>query len=232
MMRRSKPLLVLSALVALAGSWTLAPTPASATAVEWGQAHAQWQAADKRLNETYQRLMAQLGPAARQHLVKAELAWIAFRDAEVQFHEDRMRGGSGASTLGEQTKAHLTVRRADALHDLMVDWGVKSGATAKPSRADIATALANARSSAVAADKTLNQHYKLVIGAIDAPARKLLIQSQLKWITFRDLEAKLWGAVVPHSPFAAADYQDGVAYATTQRAEDLKMLLDLWRSRQ
>lgn len=231
-MRRTQPLLVLTVLFALAGPFALPPAPASATATEWGQAHAQWQAADKRLNDTYQRLMSQLSPNARQHLVKAELAWIAFRDAEVKFHEDRMRGGSGASTLGEQTKAHLTVRRADALHDLMVDWGVKSSASSKPSRSDIALALKNAKESAVVADKALNQHYKLVIGAIDAPARKLLIQSQLKWITFRDLEAKLWGAVVPNSPFAAADYQDGVAYATTQRAEDLKMLLDLWRSRQ
>ncbi len=39
--------------------------------------------ADAKLNETYRRVLATLNPTAKQKLVLAQRAWIAFRDAEL-----------------------------------------------------------------------------------------------------------------------------------------------------
>lgn len=228
-MRRLSTLILSSAMLGLV--MTAAPSPAAATAVEFSVAHEQWKAADKRLNDVYKQLMSRLDATGRSRLVKAELAWIAFRDAEVRFHEDRMRGGTGAGTLGEQMKTSLTVSRADTLSDLMVDMGVEDGATKHPSKQDLQGALATQKEAAVHADRQLNKYYRLVMGAIDPQARRLLTQSELKWITLRDLDAALWAGAMPGSPFVDANYQSGLAYVTDQRAKDLKDLWDLWNSR-
>jgi hypothetical protein len=49
--------------------------------------------------------------------------------------------------------------------------------------------LAQARADYTKSDRDLNAQYKGVVGAIDAPARKLLAQSELKWIALRDLDS-------------------------------------------
>ncbi|WP_260961963.1 lysozyme inhibitor LprI family protein [Pseudomonas citri] len=53
-------------------------------------------AADKELNSLYQQITARLkdNPETRQMLVKAQRAWISFRDAECSFSASGVEGGS------------------------------------------------------------------------------------------------------------------------------------------
>jgi uncharacterized protein YecT (DUF1311 family) len=234
-MRLNRPRLLSAALIVLAGLCGPAglggPAPAQATAVEWGLAHQEWLAADKKLNAEYRQLMGELGPKAKKLLTASELAWIAFRDAEVAFHEDRMRGGSGASTLGEQVKAKLTAQRADALHGFFETINNDEDTGEKPAAAAIKQAIKDETEGAVEADRALNAAYRKVVSALDATARQKLAAAELKWIAFRDAEARVWQDLTP-TPYAASLYQLGLNKVTQQRTENLQALLDLWKSRQ
>ncbi|MDO7900279.1 lysozyme inhibitor LprI family protein [Pseudomonas citrulli] len=71
-------------------------------------------AADKTLNDLYQQITARLkdNPDAKQRLVKAQRAWIAFRDAECDFSASGVEGGSVYpliynDCLTAQTKARV-----------------------------------------------------------------------------------------------------------------------------
>lgn len=44
-----------------------------------------YQAADKKLNETYGKLLAKVSPQGKPRLQKAERAWVAYRDAQCDF---------------------------------------------------------------------------------------------------------------------------------------------------
>ncbi len=54
-----------------------------------------YQASDRLLNQVYQRLLPEVSSPARQRQLKdAELAWIAFRDANCQFEATIASGGN------------------------------------------------------------------------------------------------------------------------------------------
>jgi uncharacterized protein YecT (DUF1311 family) len=71
-----------------------------------------YQAADRRLNDTYRALMAMLDGDQRQKLIAAERAWIGFRDAHCRSETAESEGGSihpmmYSSCLTDMTKARL-----------------------------------------------------------------------------------------------------------------------------
>jgi len=71
-------------------------------------------AADKELNDLYKQITARLkdDPEAKQLLVKAQRAWIVFRDAECNFSASGVEGGSVypliySNCITAQTKARI-----------------------------------------------------------------------------------------------------------------------------
>ena len=50
--------------------------------------------ADAAMNVAYKKLMAVLDPAQKKQLVKAQRAWLAFRDAEATLLSSKVEGGS------------------------------------------------------------------------------------------------------------------------------------------
>lgn len=54
-----------------------------------------YEAADKRLNEVYQQLIAKLSKEEKALLAEAQLGWIKQRDNTCEFEVYRNRGGTG-----------------------------------------------------------------------------------------------------------------------------------------
>lgn len=52
------------------------------------------QAADKKLNQTWQQVIKRADPAQRDLLKKAQRAWISLRDADCEFIASATEGGS------------------------------------------------------------------------------------------------------------------------------------------
>lgn len=79
---------------------TVAEADDCANAITQGEmnqcAAQQYKAADKELNDLYKQITARLkdDPKAKQLLVKAQRAWIGFRDAECEFSASGVEGGS------------------------------------------------------------------------------------------------------------------------------------------
>lgn len=74
----------------------------------------QYKAADKELNDLYKQITTRLkdDPKAKQLLVKAQRAWIDFRDAECEFSASGVEGGSvypliHTDCITAQTKARV-----------------------------------------------------------------------------------------------------------------------------
>ena len=70
--------------------------------------------ADAQLNQVYQELLPMLSPQRKEQLIKAQKAWILFKEANCEFEASRVSGGSmepliRATCLTEQT----TKRTAD-----------------------------------------------------------------------------------------------------------------------
>jgi uncharacterized protein YecT (DUF1311 family) len=70
-----------------------------------------WKAADKELNDLYERLRRKLGHGSMsgKKLIDAQRAWIVFRDATCAYESEgysggTLQGGAVMSCLGEQTK--------------------------------------------------------------------------------------------------------------------------------
>ncbi len=66
--------------------------------------------ADKKLNATYAEMRRELDPGAREQLVKAQKAWLQFRDADCDFEAEAVRGGSAYQS--EYIRCQLTRTRA------------------------------------------------------------------------------------------------------------------------
>ncbi|MBC8137663.1 MAG: DUF1311 domain-containing protein [Fibrella sp.] len=61
----------------------------------------QYRLADRALNTEYKKLYAGMDGAGREKLMKAQRAWIAFRDANAMLRGDSMRGKAPASATGK-----------------------------------------------------------------------------------------------------------------------------------
>lgn len=78
---------------------------------------ADFQKADKALNATFRQIQNRLSDDAdgKARLVKAQRAWIAFRDAECTFQSSGEDGGSAAPMVAASCKATLTAQRTRQL---------------------------------------------------------------------------------------------------------------------
>ncbi|MFL6969680.1 lysozyme inhibitor LprI family protein [Pseudomonas alvandae] len=74
-------------------------------------------AADKELNSLYKQITARLmdNAQAKQLLVKAQRAWIEFRDAECSFSASGVEGGSVYPMIHDECITNLTKARVEAL---------------------------------------------------------------------------------------------------------------------
>jgi uncharacterized protein YecT (DUF1311 family) len=79
-----------------------------------------YRAADLGLNEAYQALMARPDGEGKKLLTRAELAWLAFRDAEVAFEQSWRAGAPEAVRWDCLTR--LTRERREALRQHLEDY--------------------------------------------------------------------------------------------------------------
>src|ERR1041384_6179360 len=88
------------------------PALAQTQAAMNAQARAEFQKADAQLNKTYESLMSALPDAeSKRKLRESQRAWITFRDAEVAFAADEVRGGSMVPTIRYTTMTEITQQR-------------------------------------------------------------------------------------------------------------------------
>ncbi len=78
--------------------------------------------ADKRLNDTYEKVLKTLPPDAQKDLQAAELLWIRFRDANCAVEHGLYKGGSAAPMVLSACLEAVTRQRAD---DLMAMLGYR-----------------------------------------------------------------------------------------------------------
>lgn len=76
-------------------------------------------AANKQLLITYQKLFDALDTVGQKKLAAAQQAWVAYREAEAALEEDEVRGGSAAPTVLNAARAELTRQRTKQLERLL-----------------------------------------------------------------------------------------------------------------
>lgn len=82
-------------------------------------AAAQFQTADKKLNETYQNALKRAEPPQRDLLKKAQIAWIALRDADCALVSSGTEGGSIQPMIASQCMMDKTDEREAFLASLL-----------------------------------------------------------------------------------------------------------------
>jgi uncharacterized protein YecT (DUF1311 family) len=150
------------ALFALAGSPAIAaPSPGEA-----------FEAADRKLTAQLKQLQARLKPAAHGPLVTAHEAWLAFRDADGEYH-----------TFGLADPTTATMARAGHLAELhgrdLAWWLGKTGpkpVAASPQELKRLDAL----------DKQEKALYKEVRRHLGFDEQELLVIAELYWAKYRD----------------------------------------------
>jgi uncharacterized protein YecT (DUF1311 family) len=70
-----------------------------------------YQAADKKLNQTYQKIIPTLNSEQRRWLISAQKAWIQFRDNNCNFETYANRGGTGYEIFRNGCLQRLTEQR-------------------------------------------------------------------------------------------------------------------------
>ncbi|MBC8138841.1 MAG: DUF1311 domain-containing protein [Fibrella sp.] len=119
---------IVSALVAVAlcAFALVAPRPVAQaqTQFEMNQTELKnYQKADAELNRVYARLMKKLDKEGAAKLKKAQRAWIAYRDLEMEFAADTARGGSMSPMLHSGAGAQLTKDRIKDLNGYLAAYG-------------------------------------------------------------------------------------------------------------
>lgn len=79
----------------------------------------QYQAADKKLNQTWQDVLKRAEPTQRDLLKKAQTAWIALRDADCAFLSSSTHGGSVQPMINSQCLTDKTTEREAFLASLL-----------------------------------------------------------------------------------------------------------------
>lgn len=79
----------------------------------------QYQAADKKLNQTWLDVLKRAQPAQRELLKKAQTAWITLRDADCAFISSGTEGGSIQPMIHSQCLADKTEEREAYLASLL-----------------------------------------------------------------------------------------------------------------
>ncbi len=68
-------------------------------------------AADRQLNQTYQKLRPKLSTKQRQRLTQAQSEWINFRDRTCEYEAGEWEGGTGASAAYSACISRVTTQR-------------------------------------------------------------------------------------------------------------------------
>ncbi|BBT71632.1 MULTISPECIES: lysozyme inhibitor LprI family protein [Enterobacteriaceae] len=79
----------------------------------------QYQAADKKLNQTWLDVLKRAEPTQRDLLKKAQTAWIALRDADCAFLSSSTHGGSVQPMINSQCLTDKTTEREAFLASLL-----------------------------------------------------------------------------------------------------------------
>lgn len=80
---------------------------------------AQYQAADAKLNKTYQEAIKRAEPPQRDLLKKAQNAWITLRDTDCELLSSGVEGGSVQPMIHNQCLADKTAEREAFLSSLL-----------------------------------------------------------------------------------------------------------------
>lgn len=114
-----RTLIAAAALLASGAAWADDCSNAN-TQTEMNQcAAAQYQAADKKLNETWQQALKRASGQQQELLRKAQQAWISLRDADCAFLASGAEGGSMQPMLISQCMTDKSVEREAFLASLL-----------------------------------------------------------------------------------------------------------------
>ncbi|HDS6684425.1 TPA: DUF1311 domain-containing protein [Klebsiella aerogenes] len=114
-----RTLIAAAALLASGAAWADDCSNAN-TQTEMNQcAAAQYQAADKKLNETRQQALKRASGQQQELLKKAQQAWISLRDADCAFLASGAEGGSMQPMLISQCMTDKSVEREAFLASLL-----------------------------------------------------------------------------------------------------------------
>ena len=114
-----RTLIAAAALLASGAAWADDCSNAN-TQTEMNQcAAAQYQAADKKLNETWQQALKRASGQQQELLKKAQQAWISLRDADCAFLASGAEGGSMQPMLTSQCMTDKSVEREAFLASLL-----------------------------------------------------------------------------------------------------------------
>lgn len=114
-----RTLIAAAALLASGAAWADDCSNAN-TQTEMNQcAAAQYQAADKKLNETWQQALKRASGQQLEMLKKAQQAWISLRDADCAFLASGAEGGSMQPMLISQCMTDKSVEREAFLASLL-----------------------------------------------------------------------------------------------------------------
>ncbi|BBS12859.1 TPA: DUF1311 domain-containing protein [Klebsiella aerogenes] len=114
-----RTLIAAAALLASGAAWADDCSNAN-TQTEMNQcAAAQYQAADKKLNETWQQALKRASGQQQELLKKAQQAWISLRDADCSFLASGAEGGSMQPMLISQCMTDKSVEREAFLASLL-----------------------------------------------------------------------------------------------------------------
>lgn len=114
-----RTLIAAAALLASGAAWADDCSNAN-TQTEMNQcAAAQYQAADKKLNETWQQALKRASGQQLELLKKAQQAWISLRDADCAFLASGAEGGSMQPMLISQCMTDKNVEREAFLASLL-----------------------------------------------------------------------------------------------------------------
>ncbi|WP_017316309.1 lysozyme inhibitor LprI family protein [Mastigocladopsis repens] len=78
-----------------------------------------YQAADKRLNQVYKKVISSLNSEQKQILTAAQQAWIKFRDNNCDFEVYGNRGGTGYEIFRNGCLERLTTQRTKDLENFI-----------------------------------------------------------------------------------------------------------------
>ncbi len=114
-----RTLIAAAALLASGAAWADDCSNANAQTEMNQCAAAQYQAADKKLNETWQQALKRASGQQLELLKKAQQAWISLRDADCAFLASGAEGGSMQPMLISQCMTDKSVEREAFLASLL-----------------------------------------------------------------------------------------------------------------
>ncbi|MEZ2249998.1 lysozyme inhibitor LprI family protein [Microcoleus sp.] len=154
--------------------------------------------ADQQLNQVYNQVRGIVSANHRPQLILAQKAWISFRDADCQFAQSAVAGGTMAPLITNTCRTDLTKKRISELNSYLQNQ------MPQPKNRNYQTV-----------DGQLNQVYQKTIGTLSASRQSQLKIAQRAWIVFRDANSKF------ESYLSNGDSKLSLIRMTEERIQDL-----------